>query len=181
MLARLNIISTAIFLAALFGIHAASHAHDSHPQEVLDLISAYEELAMKVRPLQDRVVVRHVEEDKAGFKPEGAPIRAKVSTADADEHGRIKVRFATLKKQVETELERIHKPGFAERTDESTTVVFGDGRHGSRLPAGKTQQGGLRHGSGADPKVIAEARRKLAALQREYSVLQRQVKAPERH
>lgn len=149
MLARLNIISIAIISAVLFGIHAASHAHDSHPQEVLDLISAYEELAMKIRPLQDRVVVKRVEEDKTGFKPEGAPIRAKASTADADEHGRIKVRFATLKKQVETELERIHKPGFAVR-------------------------------NGVDPKIIAEARRKLLALQREYAVLQRQVKAPER-
>ena len=129
------------------------------PQEVLDLIAGHQALAMKIRPLQDRVLT--------GFKPEGAPIRAKVNTTDesggeaptsaperlrhkdraassSDEHGRIKVRFSALEKNAKTERERVNRPQF-----------------GADLTRSKSE--------------IADARKKLAALQREFAALEREV------
>jgi len=135
---------------------------DSHPQEVLELIAAHHALAMKIRPLQDRIVLQASAQDTgAGFHPEGAPVRAKSNTATTqgaagaenrvpgtirhrdravagDDYGRFKVRLSTLEQRAGAELERISRPGFGYRSasgataDESGAVRFGDGRHGTR-------------------------------------------------
>ncbi len=104
------------------------------PQEVRDLIAAHDALAMKIRPLHDRVIVARPKKEKStGFKPEGAPLRAKVGTASSentggraserlrhkdraatsgDEYGHLKVQFLALEKKAKAERERVNNPKF---------------------------------------------------------------------
>jgi len=150
---------------ALSTLHPARVLADSHPQEVLDLVAAHNALAMKIRPLQDRVTLR--------FKPEGVPVRAKAETATDegngstesrvserlrhkdravsgdDDYTRIKARLEALEKNAKSERERVNRPGF-----------------GTDLRRGKSE--------------IADARKRLAALQRELAALERELDAPER-
>jgi hypothetical protein len=152
---------TAVTLGGLFSTNAIA---DSRPQAVLDLIAAHQTMAMKVRPLNDRVLV--------AFKPDGVPIRAKVSAEKAesndsavtrapaperlrhkdraasssDEYGRIKVRLSAFEKDAKTERERVNTPRFG---------IGLSKRH----------------------KDIIAAQRKLASLQREFAVLEREVNA----
>jgi hypothetical protein len=145
-----------------------------------------------------------VEEEKTNFKPDGAPIRAKVSTtsgdsetqaerrvserlrhkdrtaSDPDAYGRIKVQFAALNRKIDAELERIHEPGFAVRAEEETGIRFGDGRRGARLPSGKKEPDSSGSSANVDARAIADSRNKLAVLQREYAALERQVDSLER-
>lgn len=148
----------------LFGAPAIS---DEHPQEVLDLAAGYDALAMKVRPLQDRVVVASQQADNGQFRPEGAPIRAQgdaPSTGDetgaerrvperlrhknraATDAADLQARLAALEKRVLAERERIMQP------------EFGAGMRGRRPPP-------------------EEARKKLEGLQREFAELEREVDA----
>jgi hypothetical protein len=151
---------------------------ESRPQEVLDLISAHEALAMKIRPLQDRVLAAPpATESSAEFKTEGVPLRAKTSTTNGesntenesrvpetlrhkdraatsgDDYGRIKVKFSTLEKNASKERERINRPDFG------VSLANHDGE------------------SNVDAKAIADARKTLAALQQELSTLEREVSA----
>lgn len=147
-------------LIAITGVMA-----EEHPQEVLDLIAAHESLAMKIRPLQDRVIVR--------FKPDGVPVRAKAETAtdegngsaegrvserlrhkdraasSNDDYDRIRARIESLEKKSKTERERVNRPHF-----------------GTDLRRGKSE--------------IADARKRLAALQRELAALEQELNMPER-
>jgi hypothetical protein len=162
---RTAIVVSGVMAIALSALLPARVIADSHPQEVLDLIAAHESLAMKIRPLQDRVVVR--------FKPEGVPVRAKAEAAadegngnaesraserlrhkdravsSDDDYTRIKARLDALEKNAKTERERVNRPAF-----------------GTDLRRGKSE--------------IAEARKRLAALQRELAALERKLDAPER-
>jgi len=175
MILRIGMSARSVFAVALMGIFSGVGAHDSHPQEVLDLVAAYEGLAMKVRPLQDRVIVRQSDGKTTGFKPDGTPVRAK-----ADPQQRIGTRIAALEQKVRAEIERIHKPGFAVRDEESASIRFGDGRRGARLSSGDKPQNSPGADPGVDARTIADARKRLAKLQREYAGLEREVKGLER-
>jgi len=194
---------------ALTSLHALNAVADDHPQEVLDLIVAHDALAMKIRPLQDRLAATAPSDGATGFRPEGAPVRAKASigseknTAEAekrmpatlthrdravsadDDYGRIKVRLSTLAANAKAERERVMRPSFGagvrRAEEDSGSIRFGDGQHGTRPSAGTSAQPQARAGSspGADAKQIAEARRKLAELQREYAGVEREVAARE--
>lgn len=112
-------------------------SHDAtaqeRPQAVLELISGHDALAMKIRPLHDRVLAAESKEGSASFKPEGVPLRAKAETAgvqpsekriparlshrdrsatSGDDYGRIKVRFWALEKKAKAERERVNQPSF---------------------------------------------------------------------
>ncbi len=138
-------------------------AAQSRPQEVLDLVAAHEALAMKIRPLHDRVLVARSKpkESSAGFKPDGTPLRARAGTGTAsesgrrvserlrhkdraatsgDDYGRIKVKMAALDKKAKAERERVNRPKF-----------------------------------GAGGRGVAAARKKLASLQRELAALEREM------
>lgn len=139
-------------------------AAQSRPQQVLDLIAAHEALAMKIRPLHDRVLVQRSTDDKksaSAFKPDGTPLRAKAATgtasepgkrvserlrhkdrtgSDTDDYGRIKVKMSSLEKRAKAERERVMRPKF-----------------------------------GANGRGVKAAKRKLAALQRELAALEKEV------
>lgn len=141
----------------------------SHPQEVLDLVSAHHAFEAKIRMLQDRAAAPSSGNGSgASFNPDGVPIRAKASTTaddsipgaetripdrlrhkdratnSSDEYARIRARLQLLAKQAAAERERISQPGFGTRTyrleSEAGEVRFGDGRRGSRLPTGTKAQ-----------------------------------------
>jgi len=165
---RLSAMAFGLALVTLAGLLPAGVAADGRSQEVLDLIADHEALAMKIRPLQDRVLVAAPKKDAQQFKPDGVPVRAKVSAttddsdsdnrvperlrhkgraaSDSDEHGRIKVRFATLDENAKAERERVNRPQF-----------------GVGLNRGKSE--------------IADARKALAAMERELANLEREVSA----
>jgi len=197
-------VSAALATIVLCGVLPGRSNAESHPQEVLDLVAAYDALAMKVRPLQDRVVIAAAPDtDDSSFRPEGVPLRATTATSAAtdsasaerrvsenlrhkdravssDDYGRIKVRLSTLEEKVRAERARISSPGFGlrpTRSDgESGNVRFGDARRGTRPPSSSSAEPALP----VDPDAIAEARGNLAALQREYAALEREVSELER-
>jgi hypothetical protein len=149
----------ALALTSLYPLCAAA---DEHPQEVLDLIAAHNALAMKIRPLQDRLEAAAPTNDATGFKAEGAPVRAKASTAgeentaDAekrmpatlthrnraagvgDDYGRIKVRLSALAANAKAERERVMRPRFgvglrsSGNASSAGSTTFGDGQRGAR-------------------------------------------------
>lgn len=155
-------VGSAMLLAALSQV---AHAQN-RPQGVRDLIAGHAALAMKIRPLHDRVLIaRPKVGESAGFKPDGVPLRAKVGTTSgksggtearvperlrhkdraatsADEYGRLKVQFLTLEKKAKAERERVNRPDFGV---------------------------GLRGASN-----IAAARKALAGLQREFAAIEEQ-------
>ncbi len=156
---RILIGLTAVALLGLLPTHAVA---DGHEQELRDLRAGHQALAMKIRPLSDRALVK--------FKPDGVPIRAKVqasagdsndgaearvpetlrhkdrAASSTDEHGRIKVQFSTFEKKAKKERERINRPQF-----------------------------------GNDPKMnkneLINALKKLEGLDREFAALEREVNA----
>lgn len=140
-------------------------AAQGRPQEVLDLVAAHQALAMKIRPLHDRVLVARSKPKESGtaFKPDGTPLRAKAGTGtgtasesgrrvserlrhkgraatSGDDYGRIKVKMAALDKKAKAERERVNRPKF-----------------------------------GAGGRGVAAARKKLASLQRELAALEREM------
>ncbi len=136
-------------------------AAQDHPQEVLDLVAAHQALAMKIRPLSDRVLVARSKpkESSASFKPDGTPLRTKAGTASGagsgtaerlrhkdraatsgDDYGRIKVKMAALDKKAKAERERVNRPKF-----------------------------------GVGGRGVAAAKKKLASLQRELAALEREM------
>lgn len=168
---KLSVVVTGLAAIVMMGLFPASATAQSRPQEVLDLIAAHKALAMKIRPLQDRVLtVTAPKEDSNQFKPDGVPVRAKSNATsgdsnpasegrvaerlrhkdraatDGDDYGRIKVRLSALKKKAKAERERVMRPKF-----------------GVGLTRGKSES--------------ADARKKLTALQRELAVLEREVNA----
>lgn len=206
--ARSGLKASLTTVAAITLLTAQAVAQD-HPQEVLELISAHQALAMKIRPLQDRVQAAAPQAGSAAFQPEGVPIRAKADTSgegenqaaesrvserlrhkdravnDGDDYGRIKVRLSALEQKASAERERINRPGFGAglepREDESGGVRFGDGRVGARPGTQAPAPAGttMRAAQSADPAAIAGARKALAELQGEYLALEREVKALE--
>jgi hypothetical protein len=195
----------AVVLAAVtsIGLPPAPVTAQDHPQEVLDLIAAHKELAMKIRPLRDRVIALAPVYEKT----EGASLRAQSSdetrrsnpAADrrvsetlrnrdravlgSDEYDRIEGRLADLEEKAEEELGRISIPGFGlrslQRNRQSGETRFGDGAQGARPPSDATDQPELRVGGNTDNEAIADARRALAALERELTALIRGVDALE--
>jgi hypothetical protein len=186
-------------LAGIFAIHALAQ---DHPQEVLDLISAHEALAMKIRILQDRVSVPKSSE--TGFRPDSAPARAKVATAaetdaagaekrvpetlrhrdraaaDPDDDGRIKVRLSALAQDATAERERINRPAFGAGTRrverENGDIRFGDGQRGTRPTESSNRPGRMAaNPATVDARALAEARQKLARLEQELRSLERQL------
>lgn len=204
---KLTVMVVGLAAVTLTGLLSSRATAQSHPQEVLDLIAAHDALAMKIRPLRDRVLAMPSKESSTGFNPDGVPVRAKTgaatgeSKADAetrvsetlrhkdravttsDEYGRIKVQFSTLEKKARAERERVNRPNFGIHSarSESTSgdIRFGDGRHGSQLPSGTKSQDKPEAGTAEniDSKEIADARRALAALQHELAALERDVNA----
>jgi hypothetical protein len=195
-------------LAALsmIGLLSSRATAQSHPQEVLDLIQSYEALAMKVRPLQDRVVdASSTTGSSAGFRPEGVPLRAGLATDTADgdsapqrrvterlrhrdrsvssdtEYSRLSERLSALEQRIRSELERLRAPGFgAPGENDSGSVRFGDARSGARpsgAPAPATRAVGAT--TGVDEQAIVVAKRTLNELEREYAALERQVSGGE--
>ena len=194
-----------VFPALLTGILATHALAQDHPQEVLDLISAHEALAMKIRVLQDRVSVP--KSNETGFRPESAPVRAKVATeaetgtadaekripetlrhrdrsaADPEGHGRINVRLTALAQDATAERERINRPEFGAGTRrverESGDIRFGDGRRGTRPTENSNRPSRMEANVAAvDARALAEARQELARLEQELHSLERQVEEP---
>jgi hypothetical protein len=190
----------AIVLCAVLPVRSSA---DSHPQEVLDLIAAYDALAMKVRPLQDRVAVAAASgSGDSSFRPEGVPLRATTTTSaaadetsaerrvsenlrhkdravPADDYGRIEVRLSALEAKARAERERISRPEFgvdlSRSGGEAGAVRFGDARRGTRPPSSSPEPA-----PPVDPGAIAQAQRNLAAMQKEYAALEREVSRLER-
>lgn len=137
-------IAAALLLALLFAPGGA--AAQGHPQEVLDLVAAHEALAMKIRPLQDRIIIARVppkESQSAGTRvSERLRHKGRAATA-TDEYGRLKVKFSTLNKKARAERERVNRPDFG---------------------------AGLR-GVAAAKKKLAALQREYAALERELAAL----------
>lgn len=197
--------SATLFLAALslIGLCCSRAPAQSHPQEVLDLIDSYEALAMKVRPLQDRVLVASSETgSSAGFQPEGVPLRAQVATATTggdsaaesrvterlrhrdraassdEDRRRVIARLSALEQKARSELERIRVPGFGTpREGENGGVRFGDARRGARPPGAQAPDRPASGTAIVDEQAIIVARRALSELEREYAALERQVSA----
>lgn len=122
-------------------------AAQDHPQEVLDLIAQHEALAMKIRPLHDRVIVRRSTKDSKSSEsrvPERLRHKNRAA-ASSDEYGRVKVKMITLDKKARAERERVNRPNF-----------------------------------GVGLRGVKAAKKKLAALQREYTALSRELAALER-
>jgi hypothetical protein len=184
----------------------------SHPQEVLDLMTAHDALEMKIRALQDRAAAPSSSQgNSASFNPDGVPIRATAGAAaddssrgaearipdrlrhkdratnSSDDYARIRARLQLLDKKAATERERLSQPGFGTRTyrleREAGEVRFGDGRRGSRLPAGTNAQD--RPVSGAAESIagneIASARAALADLERELATVERELNKLEKN
>lgn len=152
----------ALFMALFLAPNAA--AAPDRPQEVLDLVAGHKVLAMKIRPLHDRVLVQRSGDGKkssSAFKPDGTPLRAKAATGAAsstgtrvserlrhkgraatsgDEYGRVKVKMISLEKRAKAERERVMRPKF-----------------------------------GAKGRGVKAAKKKLAALQRELAALEKEV------
>jgi hypothetical protein len=161
---KLTVLAFGLAAITLMGFLPASAIAQNRPQEVQDLIAAHEALAMKIRPLQDRVLTATApQEGSAGFKPDGVPVRAKGdaksedrvperlrhkdrAASDGDDYGRIKVRLSALEKNAKKERERVMRPSFGAGLDRSKSDT-------------------------------ADARKALGALQRELAVLEREVKA----
>jgi len=166
---------TAVAVLICIGFATPRASAQDHPQEVLDLVSTYQALGMKVRPLQDRVVIPA--NNDAGFRPEGVPLRAgtsatttsgpaaeqripetlrhrnrSTSAADVDA---IRCRLATLDGEIQSEIRRISAPGFASS------------------PARAVNRAGA--SNRVDPSAIATSRRKLAELEREYAAIEREI------
>jgi co-chaperonin GroES (HSP10) len=133
---------------------------ESRPQEVRRLISAHEALAMKIRPLKDRVIIArstNVESNTGNASRVPETLRHKNrAAAKSDDYGRIKVKLSALEKSASKERERISRPEFG--------VAKGDGRRGSRSSSGNI-----------DAKAIASARKKLADLQHQLAALEREL------
>lgn len=162
---------------------------------------------MKIRPLQDRVVVSSTPTTGSnGFNPEGVPIRARTNTENAEgdaavaerrvpetlqhrdraaatDADRLAARVSALENKARVERERISRPGFgtgsAQQDAESGTITFGDGRRGARLPATTESHGRAAAGAAAsiDAAEISEARRALASLEREFAALEQEADA----
>ena len=165
----------AMAILLLAATWSATAAAQSHPQEVLDLIAQHEALAAKVRPLVKRVSDPDFAPEDTGFRPEGAPLRATVTTsnsgsgsatrsepeqrvperlghrdraaASSDDAARIATRLSALETQARTERERIMRPNF---------------------------------GGGTNARAIATARSRLAALQRELAAIENEINALDR-
>jgi hypothetical protein len=195
---KLAVVAAGLAAIVMTGLFPARAIAQNRPQDVRDLIAAHEALAMKIRPLQDRVLTATApQKGSTQFNPDGVPVRAKGNATsgdsnpgsegraperlrhkdraatDSDDYGRIKVRLSTLDKEAKAERERVMRPdfgaGLAARDGESGEVRYGDGRVGSRPPTGAANN--------SDAKEIADARKALAALQRELAVLEREVNA----
>jgi len=202
----LVIASAALAAIVLGGVWPARSNADSHPQEVLELVAAYDALAMKVRPLKDRVVIASAPgAADSSFRPEGVPLRATTATSAeagnaaaeqrvsenlrhkdraapaADDYGRIKVRLSALEENARAERERISRPGFGvdlSRSDtEAGAVRFGDARRGTRPPPSASS---AEPAPAVDAGAIAEAQRNLEAMQKELAALEREVSELER-
>lgn len=139
----------------------------SHPQEVLDLVAAHNALAMKIRPLRDRIAAAEQDNAETVFNPEGAPVRAKVAAAAdqgtsqsesrvterlrhkdravAMDKENLMARLTTLETKARKERERINRPNF---------------------------------GVGLDARAMADAQKKLRDLQREFAVIEREAGNP---
>ena len=75
---------------------------EDRPQAVLDLIAGHQALAMKIRPLQDRVTMAAASQERdSRFNTDGVPARADV-----------KVRLSAFDTSARTERERIMRPKF---------------------------------------------------------------------
>jgi len=183
----------ALLLLAFAGFVPCHAATDSHPQEVLDLVAAYDALAMKVRPLQKRVVVSSREEKSTKFNPDGRPVRAKVDTSADDgadtrvpERLRHKTREAAyddaaagllgrlnaLEKRILAERERINRPEYGA----GLRAANADGEKADK------ESGGVQFGDGIRGKrtPLDESRQKLAKLEQEFAELEREADALER-
>lgn len=195
----------ALIVIALAGLLPLRATAQGHPQEVLDLLAGYDALAMKVRPLQDRVVAAASSGDgSAGFKAEGVPVRAKAAADTAstdtaaeqrvserlrhkdravptgDDYARVRARLAALEDKLRAERARISSPGFGvppnRVDDDSGAVRFGDARRGARPPSSSAEG---RPGA-VDAEALADAQKTFAALQREIAGLEREVETLER-
>ena len=125
-------------------------AAQDHPQEVLDLIAAHEALAMKIRPLQDRVIVarskpKESKDSRSTERRVPKRLRHKDRAATSgDDYGRIKVKMAALDKKAKAERKRISRAN------------FGAGGRGMKKAR----------------KTLASLQRELAALEREMATLE---------
>ena len=151
----------ALLILAFAGLVPCHATTESHPQEVLDLVAAHDALAMKVRPLQKRI-------ETAKFKPEGAPLRARVDTKSAndDPGNRVSERLRHKNRAVTDEdAERLMN-----RLDALEKHVLAARERISRPEYGAGVRDGKR------PLSQAESRQ-LAALQREMAEIERDVNA----
>lgn len=142
-----SVLKAAAFVIA-FQLPTAALAQDSHPQEVLDLVATHQALAMKIRPLQDRIIVRRVppKDSQSSDTRVSERLRHKNRAATStDEFGRIKVQFLKLEKEARTERERVMRPDFGS---------------------------GLREVAAAKKK-LASLQRRYAALERELTALEK--------
>ena len=169
---RTQLSGLVVAVVGLTAVALSTHAiAETRPQELLDLIAGHEALAMKIRPLQNRVVVAVASKDRdERFNPQSVPARAKVKVAtdesntDAekrvperlrhkdraatggDDYDGVMARLSTLDKSARTERERVNRPKYGV-------------------------------GLSKDHKDIVSAQKKFSALQRELAVLEREIDA----
>jgi hypothetical protein len=199
-----TLVAGALAAAIAAGLLPTRVVAQDHPQEVLDLIAEHQALAMKIRPLQDRIVVaRAAAENSERFKPEGVPLRASSDAAtgdgstaaesrisgtlrhkdraatSGDDLGRISARLSALERQAMAERERINRPRFglatAQSSREGGDVRFGDGRRGTRpAPGSKSQEKPV---AGVSEAIDAQ---QIGDARKALVALQREVAALER-
>lgn len=201
---KLTFIVAGLAAVTLIGLLSAGATAQQRPQEVLDLIAEHQALAMKIRPLQDRIAVAGKQnEDSASFNPDGVPLRAKGSSATSDagrgaegrvaenlrhkdravapgdDYSRIRARLTALEKKAMAERERVNRPDFGAglRSGQSgsANVRFGDGRRGARLPAAAKPA----ENAGAAAAANVDAT-EIAAAHRALASLQREFAELER-
>ncbi len=201
---KLTVIAVGLAAVTLMGLLPSRATAQDRPQEVLNLVSAHQALAMKIRPLQDRVLAAQAQEkNSTHFNPDGVPVRAKTNATTGesnaaaerriaetlrhknraatagDDYGRIKTRLSTLERNARAERERVNRPRFgagsATRDSESGNVRFGDGRLGARPTSGSQQQN--KTGAGAAGNIDNQ---EIATARKSLAALQREFAALER-
>ncbi len=167
---RTQLLLTAIGLmaVAVTGIVPGHSFADDRPQEVLDLIADHQALVMKIRPLRYRVVAAASKDRDDRFGPESPPVRAEVKVATEESNTGAENRVP----------ERLrHKDRSASDDDDRITDRLAALEKHARTERERVSRPDYGVGISEGDKELIDARKKLAALQREVAVLEREVDA----
>jgi len=106
---KLFVVATGLAAIVVMGLFPARGVAQNRPSEVRDLIADHNALAMKIRPLQDRVLT--ATQPQEGRVPERLRHKDRAAS-DGDKYGRIMVRLSALEKNARRERERVMQPEF---------------------------------------------------------------------